>query len=519
MDHAGGVRPDGAGQRVLFRPPYSPSRVTAVGVAPDIAAGLPPGRDMAALPGPRGWPLVGNLLQLERDRPHHTVEQWAQRYGPVFRIRLGPTPFLVVADHEAIGAVLRDRPDGFRRPPRLDIVWREMGFSAGVFGANGEAWKRQRRMVMAGFDPGHVRAYVPALSRVTQRLRQRWMHAARHGLAIDLQGDLMRFTVDAIAGLAFGAEVNTLESDEVVIQHHLDKIFPAVARRMLAPYPYWRYLKTPADRRLDTAVHEVNRAVAGFIQTARARLAASAQRRAHPENLLEAMLLAADAPDSGMDDRDVAGNVLTMLLAGEDTTANTLAWMLHLLRQNPARLQQVQAEVRDLAAESGGGPGHVFSHDEIDRLALVEACAHETMRLKPVGPLNVVQALRDTQVAAVRVPAGTMLWCVMRHDTLREQLFADARRFDPARWLTQGQAAPSAISAKRVSMPFGAGPRICPGRYLALLEMKMAMAMVLNSFDIAEAGVPDGTEPLEQLSFTMAPVGLVMRLRARANAA
>jgi len=473
-------------------------------------------RDIASLPGPRGWPLVGNLLQLERERVHHTVEQWAQRFGPVFRIRLGPAPFLVLADHAAIGAVLRDRPDGFRRPPRLDIVWREMGFSPGVFGANGEAWKRQRRMVMAGFDPAHVRAYVPALSRVTQRLRQRWAHAAEQGLAIDLQGDLMRFTVDAIAGLAFGAEVNTLESDEVVIQHHLDKIFPAVARRMLAPYPYWRHFKTPADRRLDGAVREVNRSVADFIQKARARLANSEQRRARPENLLEAMLLAADAPDSGMDDRDVAGNVLTMLLAGEDTTANTLAWMLHLLQRHPAVLQQVQQEVRRLAASSGAGQAHVFSHDEIDRLDLLEACIHETMRLKPVGPLNVLQALRDTQIAGVRVPAGTMVWCVMRHDTVREQLFTDARRFDPARWMEPDQGSPSATSAKRVSMPFGAGPRICPGRYLALLEMKMAMAMLLNSFDIASVGVADGSEPREVLSFTMAPAGLVMRLKTRA---
>jgi len=108
------------------------------------------------------------------------------------------------------------------------------------------------------------------------------------------------------------------------------------------------------------------------------------------------------------------------------------------------------------------------------------------------------------------------VWCVMRHDTVREQLFTDARRFDPARWMEPDQGSPSATSAKRVSMPFGAGPRICPGRYLALLEMKMAMAMLLNSFDIASVGVADGSEPREVLSFTMAPAGLVMRLKTRA---
>ena len=475
-----------------------------------------PVRSLADLPGPRGWPLVGNLMQLDRSGVHRTVEHWAEQFGPLFKIRLGPTPFLVVAGHEAIAAILRDRPDGFRRPPRLDIVWREMGLSPGVFGANGEHWKRQRRMVMAGFDPAHVRAYFPSLSRVGQRLRQRWELAAASGRLVDLQSDLMRFTVDAIAGLAFGSEVDTLGSDEVVIQRHLDKIFPAVARRMLAPYPYWRRIKMPADRRLDKAVHEVNRAVADFIQQARLRLGQSAERRLHPQNLLEVMLLAADAPDSGMDDRDVAGNVLTMLLAGEDTTANTLAWMLYLLQNHPDALRRVQAEVRGVAAQSGAAPAdHVFTQDEIDGLDFVEACAHETMRLKPVGPLNVVQALRDTRVADVDVPAGTMIWCVMRHDTLQDRLFADARRFDPMRWLSQGDGNRSASSAKRVSMPFGAGPRVCPGRYLALLEIKMTIAMLVNSFDIDEVRVADGSEPREHLSFTMAPVGLTMRLRSR----
>ena len=496
----------------------SAARQTGVGTIPDtVAEPLTPVREIADLPAPRGWPWVGNLLQLDRERVHQTVEQWARQFGSPFRMQLGPAPFLVVSDHAAIAGMLRDRPDGFRRPPRLEVIWREMGLVPGVFGANGEDWRRQRRMVMAGFDPTHVRAYYPSLVRVTQRLRARWAAAATAGLAIDLQADLMRFTVDAIAGLAFGSEVNTLESDDDIIQQHLDKIFPAVARRMLAPYPYWRRVRTPADRQLERAVAEVNKAVGHFIAQARQRLADDPQRRAAPQNLLEVMLLAADAPDSGMRDEDVAGNVLTLLLAGEDTTANTLAWMVHLLQTHPDALCHARDEVRAVSAAAGAVPGqHDFTHEEVDRLDFVEACAHETMRLKPVGPLNVLQALRDTQVADVRVPAGTMVWCVMRHDTLQEQHFADAARFLPQRWLEQGGGNRSASAAKRVSMPFGAGPRVCPGRYLALLEMKMALAMVLDAFDIVAVDTPGASAPRERLSFTMAPVGLRLRLRQRA---
>ena len=137
------------------------------------------------------------------------------------------------------------------------------------------------------------------------------------------------------------------------------------------------------------------------------------------------------------------------------------------------------------------------------------------MRLKPVGPLNVVQALRDSRIADVHIRAGTMLWLVMRHDTLQERHVPNPEAFDPQRWLDDGAGNRAASSAKRVSMPFGAGPRVCPGRYLALLEIKMAVAMLLNSFDIVSIGTADGSEPLEHLSFTMAPVGLKMRLRER----
>jgi cytochrome P450 len=114
----------------------------------------------------------------------------------------------------------------------------EIGSAAvGVFGAEGEAWKRQRRMVMAGFDPRHLRAYFPSLVKVSERLAGRWQRAADAGAPIDLQGDLMRYTVDTVSGLAFGAEVNTLESDDDVIQRHLDKIFPAIFRRIMAALP------------------------------------------------------------------------------------------------------------------------------------------------------------------------------------------------------------------------------------------------------------------------------------------
>jgi len=467
-----------------------------------------PLREIRDLPGPPGLPLLGNALQVDSTRLHLAAEAWRRIYGDCFRFSLGSRKFLVIADPEAIGSVLRDRPDGFQRTARMESTARELGFG-GLFSSNGARWRRQRPMVMAGFDPTHIKAYFPTLLKVTGRFARRWQRAAAAGEAIDLQADLMRYTVDVTAGLAFGADINTIESDEEVIQRHLDKVLPALFKRVMAPFPYWRLFRLPRDRALAAHLEALGAAVESFIAGARLRLEADPRLRAQPTNLIEAMIAARDTQGSGLDDADVSGNVLTMLLAGEDTTANSLAWMIYLLSRHPQALRRARDEVRGVL-----GAGQLPTQEQLAALAYVDACMNETMRLKPVAPLIINQAVRESAVAGIRVPAGTLVLCLMRPAATDERHFRDAGAFEPARWL---EAAPSAApaSAKRVAMPFGAGPRLCPGRYLAMLEMKMVMAMLLGGFDIESVATPDGGEAREALHLTMMPVGLRLRLAAR----
>ncbi len=463
-------------------------------------------RQIKDLPGPRGWPLLGNSFQVKPSQVHLDVERWAREFGPLFRIRLGGNDLLVVADHELLTGIMRDRPDGFRRNPRSGDMGSEMGLPAGLFNAEGEDWRLQRRMVMASFSPGQIRAYFPSLLKVTLRLRERWRKAARAGATINLQADLMRFTVDAISGLAFGKDINTLESGEDVIQRHLDKVLPAVFRRVFSFLPYWRYFKTAADRELDHSVTVINATLRDFVAQARQQLQADPALREKPGNLLQAMIVAADQPASGLGDAQVVDNVLTMLLAGEDTTANTLAWMIHLLQLNPPALQRLQLEVREIAPDPTQ-----YSQELMEQLVFLDGCASETMRLKPVAPFIPLVALRDTTVADVLVPRRAQIWGVLRHDSVSERHFSNPSAFEPQRWLVDAPT-PLSPAAKRSAMPFGSGPRMCPGRYLALLEMKMAMAMLLASFDIESVRTPDGLPARERMAFTMCPVGLTMRL-------
>lgn len=463
-------------------------------------------RQLKDLPGPRAWPIVGNLLQITPERVHLDVERWAGQYGRLFRIRFGRKPVLVVADHQVVAAVLRERPEVFRRPATTTQVSLEMGGTPGLFLAEGRQWRNQRRVVMTGFAPGAIRAYFPAIAAVAQRLQRRWERAALEGSAVDLSADLKRYTVDIIAGLAFGTEVNTLEAGDDVIQRHLDDILPATMRRSLAIFPYWRYVKLPQDRRLERSVAALQSAVAALIASARQRMQANPTLREQPANLLEAMIAAADQPGSGVDDQAVAGNVSTMLLAGEDTTANSIAWLIYLLQRHPEALRLATQEVQRIAPDSAA-----LSLEQMDALPYLDACISEAMRLKPVAPFLPLEALQDTVVGDVQVPQGTIVWAVLRHDSLDAAYFSDPLAFQPERWLAPA-GSPQAAD-KRVTMPFGSGPRMCPGRYLALLEIKTAMAMLLGQFVIEAVDTPDGREAQELMAFVMSPVGLRMRLR------
>jgi len=467
-------------------------------------------RRIRDLPGPRGLPLLGNALQIDRARLHQIAEQWAREYGEMFRFRVATREFVVVSNPNTVAALLRDRPDGFARTARLSQTAGELGF-AGLFTANGASWKRQRPMVLDGLDPTHIKAFFPTLVRVTQRLERRWRRASAAGEAIDLQADLMRFTVDVTAGLAFGSDINTLESDEEVIQAHLDKVFPALARRLYASVRYWHYVRLPADRELDRHLAALRIAVDGFIAQARRRLAERPELRANPSNLIEAMVVARDRGESAVTDEDVRGNVFTMLMAGEDTTANSLAWTIWLLHRHPEAARRAAEQTRSVLA----GDTAATRFEQLGELEFLEACAHEAMRLKPVAPVNTLQAVRDTTVGDVLVPAGTLVMCLMRPAAVDARYFADPQDFVPQRWLPGAGPAQAAGSAKRISMPFGAGPRICPGRYLALAEMKMVLAMLLGAFDIESVIAPRGRPVQERLTLTMSPVGLRMRLRVQ----
>lgn len=462
-------------------------------------------RMLSELPGPGGLPLAGNLFQIDLQRLHQQLNAWADEFGAHYVFRIGPKPVLVTSDPEAIQSALRQRPNLFRRLSTIEPVFNEMGIN-GVFSAEGEDWKRQRRLTAHALDANHLRQFFPTLIKVTERLRQRWKRAASDQADVDVQQDLMRYTVDVTTNLVFGYDMNTLEKEGDIIQDHLEKIFPAVNRRVNAPFAYWRYFKLPTDRDLEKSLAAIRTTIKRFVNDARARLAQNPDLAAHPTNLMEAMLSARDEGNAAFSDEEIQGNAITMLLGGEDTTANTLAWLTMFMIEHP----EAQACMRAEALEVVGPSGMLQNVPDAERLRYIDAAVNETMRLKPVAPLLFLETINDTELAGVSVPRQTAVFLVLMHPGQQDSHFGAAKEFRPERW-TQAEPQTGCPHDAKGVYAFGGGARACPGRHLALLEMKMVMSMFSSTFQVERAPNPLPVE--EVFSFSMMPKNLRVRFK------
>jgi cytochrome P450/nitrite reductase/ring-hydroxylating ferredoxin subunit len=461
-------------------------------------------RSLDDLPGPKPLPLIGNLHQLNPTKAHLILEEWAGRYGSIYQFWMGPRRIVATTDPASIDDVLRARPETFRRPENMDRIISELGVK-GVFNAEGEAWRPQRKLSVAAFAQRNLHRLSP-IQKVAGRLKTRWDRSASAGETLDVVEELKRFAVDVTMLIVFGHDVNTVEQGDDVIQGELGVILPAINRRLFALIPTWRYVQTRSDRRLNRAFVNVRAWLGGLLAEARIRLKTELERTQKPSNFVEAMVTASDENGKPFSDDVIMSNLLTMLVAGEDTIAFTVAWAIHHLCDNP----RWASEIRREADEILGASIVAGSHDVASRLVCAGAVASETMRLRPVVPISFHDANVDTSLDQYFVPKRTTVAPLLRPAAVDPANFFDPSAFRPERWL-EDSIRPHNVSAY---MPFGTGPRMCPGRSLALLEMKTLLSMLYKNFDVDRVGASADVSELFR-GLTMAPAGLRVRLRSR----
>lgn len=465
----------------------------------------PPLRRIADLPAPKAQLLMGNVRDINRRPLHQVLEGWGREFGPMYRFRVLRKEIVVTSDRELIASLLRDRPDAMRRSSRTAEALNEVG-TRGLFTAEGEDWRRQRKLVMRALTPEVIHNFFPTLTALTERLRLRWENAIAAGQPVDVLRDLKAYTLDVTIGLAMGQDINTLELEEHPLQRDIEFLFKLVAKRLTSPFAYWRVsvLRRADDHEAIAAAERIQRAIFGFIAEARKRIERNPALRQKPSNMLEALIVARDEPDSGLTDEAVVGNAITMVFAGEDTTSNTTAWLIDFLSTHPQAAHSMAAETEQVL----GAKAVLDDYHQLEHLKYIDAATREAMRLKPVAPIMAAQPNEDAVVGGLSVPKGTVIFLLLRQSSERDCELAQPERFQPERWLEGANG--SGDDPARKLFPFGGGPRFCPGRYLAMAEIKMAMAMLVKNFEIER--VPGAAPVEERFTFTMTPSALPVRL-------
>jgi cytochrome P450 len=255
------------------------------------------------------------------------------------------------------------------------------------------------------------------------------------------------------------------------------------------------------------ALREVERQVDRFMDEGRARLARDPGLRTSPGNILDALLVAAEE-EPAITDREIRSNLLTLLMAGEDTTAHSLAWALVLLGRDPRICKRLQEEADQVLGERP----YATAYDDLGALRYTDAVIQETLRLKAVAPVMLVEPLDDVDVDGYRFAKGSRIVLLTRAAANRPDFFSAPDQMRPERWL-DAAAAGCPAHAPEAMFPFGGGPRLCPGRNLALVEMKLVLAMIAKNFNMELLTPFDAI--VENMAFTMMPDRFEIRITHR----
>ena len=450
----------------------------------------------ASIPGPRGHFLLGNIPEIKRDRVQFLVDIQRQ-YGDVVQFRFGPYEMVMIFHPEAIQRVMLDNHSNYSKETRT-FEYLRLLVGNGLLSSNGDFWLRQRRLMQPAFHRQEINALSEMIVGQTQGIIDHLEMLAETGQAVDLSHEIMNLTLGIATQALFGIQVQDADGNLGEIIRFLISDTPF---RMEHPFypPVW--FPASRNRQFNAALKKLDDVIYGII----------AERRKHPgesHNLLDMLMQAQLEADQGagdgagkMTDRQLRDEVVTLFLAGHETTAVNLCWTLYLLSQHPEVEARLHSELDQVLA------GRTPTLEDLPRLEYTRKVRDESMRLYPPAWATERKALEEDVLCGYHIPAGTRLG-ISQFVTHRHPSFWEAPDiFDPERFSPEHSASRHSYAY----FPFGGGPRQCIGKNLALLETQLALAMLLQRFRFElEPGWQVKTEPEVTLRLKG---GLRMRLK------
>ncbi len=435
---------------------------------------------------------LGTLRYL-RTVIRNPLEVWPEAIyrEPVYVERFLGRRTLFVMDPDLVHQVLVAEPERYLKS---DMMQRLLApaLGTGMLVADGQDWRRQRRIVAPIFRPDRTASFVPEMLAAGDREAER-LAAFPDGAAFPLAFEMMRTTFDIIAEtILSGADRFDVPALAKAIDTYLGATGWVVALaqlRLPATFPY-------PGRRRTMAARDYLRRVTG-------ELVAERRRQGHRNDLVEALIGARDEETgAAMNDQEIVDNLLTFIAAGHETTALALTWTFYLLSLHPAIEARVLREIED-----AGGP-HRIGPEGVASLAYTRQVISEALRLYPATPALLRTPLAEGTIGGVKVDRKTSIFIPLYAIHRHRRLWDDPDRFDPDRF------DPEAVKARHryAYLPFGAGPRICIGMGFSLIEATAILAKLLPRFQFMPAGAP----PIPIAQITLRPRGgMPVTLRRR----
>jgi cytochrome P450 len=411
--------------------------------------------------------IGGDLAALAADPLGEFVSR--SRRGGVVPLQIGRTRGHLVSDPAVVRHVLLDNIDNYdKRTPAFDAVRVVLG--NGMLTSGGGFWKRQRRIAQPAFHGESVRHFAPVISRLAAETADEWDRAAADGRPVDACTDMMTVTLRIVAETLFGDD---LACDAARINLIFPVILSCLAARVSSPLrpPLW--MPTANNRRLRPALRSLNEIVERLIATKRRRFASGRGLQDAHRDLLTILMLARDAETGeAMSDAQLRDEVMTLLIAGHETTANALAWLWVLLDRHPDEQERLRAEL--LTATGGRAP----MVEDLSRLPRMKAVVQETLRLYPPVWMFDRRALGPDDLAGTKVaPGNLVIFCPYAIHRL-PQLWSNPEEFRPERF----EAGREEQKNKFAYLPFSAGPRTCIGNSFAMIESQIIIGTLLSRF-------------------------------------
>ncbi|GAV60077.1 p450 domain-containing protein [Cephalotus follicularis] len=445
------------------------------------------------------WPIVGMFpgFVCNTRRLHDYVTQILKQSGGTFEFKspwFSKMDFIATCDPKNVDHILNRSFSNYIRGPEIKEIFEILG--DGIFNLDFDLWKLQKKMVQSMINNTKFELLVEKT--VTQKVIENLVpvldHLSEHGLEADMQDLFQRFTFDNICMLILGFDPRYLsvEFPEFVLGNAIDDMEEAQLYRHIWPAWFWKlqkWLQIGKEKRLKRAWDTMDSFLYQCIYTKKENLSRSKTLLEEKEWDLLTVLMTEEEEEvqnvaRRKSDKFLRDFVLNLLLAGSDSTSAALTWFFWLVATNPSEETQLLEEIKSNLPEKEVGKWRCFSSQELNKFVYLHAALCETLRMYPSLPINhrtTVEA--DILPSGHRVPPRTSVMIPYYTMGRMEEIWGeDCLEFKPGRWITDQGRLINVPSYKFTA--FNSGPKSCPGKNVAFIQMKIAAIIVLQNYRV-----------------------------------